>query len=146
MTFRGFDYPAMIKRLSHQWPSLEHVYVIGDNVPAKMKSFSLLLDEPWEEFRDPAVLDAITHDPNEVTEIIFTSGTTGSPKGVMHTHNTLCVSTNYWIERLRLTPDDVMFMASTFAHQTGFGYGVRLPTTLCGDSRLSGHLESNGIY
>ena len=46
----------------------------------------------------------------------------------MHTHNTLCVSTNYWIDRLQLTSDDVMFMGSTFAHQTGFGYGVRLPT------------------
>ena len=72
-------------------------------------------------------LDEITHNPNEVTEIIFTSGTTGNPKGVMHTHNTICVSTDYWIEHLRLTSDDVMFMASTFAHQTGFGYGVRLP-------------------
>lgn len=131
-TFRGFDYPAMIKRLSHRWSSLEHVYVIGENVPAGMKPFSSLLDEPLEEYRDVSVLDEINHDPNEVTEIIFTSGTTGSPKGVMHTHNTLCVSTNYWIERLRLTSDDVMFMASTFAHQTRFGYGVRLPTTYAG--------------
>ena len=128
--FRGFDYPAMIDRLSHQWPSLEHVYVIGENVPADMKPLASLFDKPWEEIRDPAVLDEITHDPNDVTEIIFTSGTTGNPKGVMHTHNTICVSTNYWIDHLQLTSDDVMFMASTFAHQTGFGYGVRLPTTL----------------
>ena len=91
-----------------------------------------MFDKPWEEIRDPAVLDEITHDPNDVTEIIFTSGTTGNPKGVMHTHNTICVSTNYWIDHLQLTSDDVMFMASTFAHQTGFGYGVRLPTTIGG--------------
>ena len=130
--FRGFDYPAMIDRLSHQWPLLEHVYVIGENVPAHMKPLASLFDKPWEEIRDPAVLDKITHDPNDVTEIIFTSGTTGNPKGVMHTHNTICVSTNYWIDHLQLTSDDVMFMASTFAHQTGFGYGVRLPTTIGG--------------
>ena len=130
--FRGYDYPAMIDRLSHQWPSLQHVYVMGDNVPAHMKPLSSLFDKPWEEIRNPAVLDEITHDPNDVTEIIFTSGTTGNPKGVMHTHNTVCVSTNYWIELMQLTSDDVMFMASTFAHQTGFGYGVRLPTTIGG--------------
>jgi len=130
--FRGFDYPAMIERLSHQWPALEHVYVHGENVPSGMKSLTALFEEPWEERMDVKVLDEIEHNPNDVTEIIFTSGTTGNPKGVMHTHNTLCVSTNYWIERLRLTSDDVMHMASTFAHQTGFGYGVRLPTHYAG--------------
>lgn len=125
--FRGFNYPAMIETLLEQWPSMEHVFVIGENVPSGMKSFSTLLHTPWEERRDPSILNEISIDHNEVTEIIFTSGTTGKPKGVMHTHNTLCVSTNYWIDRLHLTPEDVMFMASTFAHQTGFGYGVRLP-------------------
>ncbi|MFE0504707.1 AMP-binding protein [Peribacillus butanolivorans] len=135
-SFRGFYYPAMIERLNHKWPSLEHIYVIGDEVPNGMKSFSSLLEEPWEERMDASVLDEIIHDPNDVTEIIFTSGTTGSPKGVMHTHNTLCVSTNYWIDHLHLTSDDVLFMASTFAHQTGFGYGVRLPT----------HIGGTGVY
>ncbi|MFJ7366635.1 AMP-binding protein [Peribacillus frigoritolerans] len=134
--FRGFYYPDMIERLSHQWPSMKHIYVIGDNAPNGMKLFSSLFEEPWEERMDSSILDEITHDPNDVTEIIFTSGTTGSPKGVMHTHNTLCISTNYWIDRLHLTSDDVLFMASTFAHQTGFGYGVRLPT----------HIGGTGVY
>ncbi|MDQ0884418.1 AMP-binding protein [Peribacillus sp. V2I11] len=134
--FRGFYYPDMIERLSHQWPSMKHIYVIGDNAPNGMKLFSSLFEEPWEDRMDSSILDEITHDPNDVTEIIFTSGTTGSPKGVMHTHNTLCISTDYWIDRLHLTPDDVLFMASTFAHQTGFGYGVRLPT----------HIGGTGVY
>ncbi|MFE5428800.1 AMP-binding protein [Peribacillus simplex] len=134
--FRGFYYPDMIERLSHQWPSMKHIYVIGDSAPNGMKLFSSLFEEPWEDRMDSSILDEITHDPNDVTEIIFTSGTTGSPKGVMHTHNTLCISTNYWIDRLHLTPDDVLFMASTFAHQTGFGYGVRLPT----------HIGGTGVY
>ena len=134
--FRGFYYPDMIERLSHQWPSMKHIYVIGDNAPNGMKLFSSLFEEPWEERMDSSILDEITHDPNDVTEIIFTSGTTGSPKGVMHTHNTLCISTNYWIDRLHLKSDDVLFMASTFAHQTGFGYGVRLPT----------HIGGTGVY
>ncbi|MCM3674451.1 AMP-binding protein [Peribacillus simplex] len=133
--FRGFYYPDMIERLSHQWPSMKHIYVIGDNAPNGMK-LSSLFEEPWEDRMDSSILDEITHDPNDVTEIIFTSGTTGSPKGVMHTHNTLCISTDYWIDRLHLTPDDVLFMASTFAHQTGFGYGVRLPT----------HIGGTGVY
>ncbi|WP_042347225.1 AMP-binding protein [Bacillus massiliigorillae] len=135
-TFRGFDYPAMIDKLMPQWTTVEHAYVLGEQIPTNMKSFSSLLEEPWEEIVDSSLLDRIILDPNDITEIIFTSGTTGSPKGVLHTHNTLCVSTNYWIERLQLTANDVMFMASTFAHQTGFGYGVRLPT----------HIAGTGVY
>ncbi|ARP41334.1 Putative acyl-CoA synthetase YngI [Geobacillus thermodenitrificans] len=125
--FRGFRYPEMIRRLLPQWPSMKHIYVVGDHVPEGMKPFSLLIDEPWEERMDPSILDDIPIDPNELTEIIFTSGTTGKPKGVMHTHNTVTYSSLLWVDHLRLTPQDVVFMASTFAHQTGFLYGVRLP-------------------
>jgi cyclohexanecarboxylate-CoA ligase len=126
-TFRGFNYPKMIEQLLPQWPAMEHVFVVGDDVPKGMKPFSSLLKEPLEGRGDIARLDAITHDPNDVTEIIFTSGTTGEPKGVMHTHNTINVAARFWIDHLSLTPDDVIFMASTFAHQTGFLYGVHLP-------------------
>lgn len=125
--FRGFNYPEMIEGLLPQWPSMQHVFVTGENVPEGMKSFSSLLEEPLEEAGNLSKLDEITHDPNEVTEIIFTSGTTGKPKGVMHTHNTINSAAFYWIDHLSLTPDDVVFMASTFAHQTGFLYGVHLP-------------------
>lgn len=131
-TFRGFDYVKMIQGLRPQWPFLQDVLVIGDHVPEGMKSIDVLLGTPWEEQFDISDLNEIDIHPDDVTEIIFTSGTTGNPKGVMHTHNTLCVSTNFWIEHLQLTSEDVLFMASTFAHQTGFGYGVRLPTHYIG--------------
>ena len=131
-TFRGFDYVKMIQGLRPQWPFLQDVLVIGDHVPEGMKSIDVLFGTPWEEQFDISSLDQIDIHPDDVTEIIFTSGTTGNPKGVMHTHNTLCVSTNFWIEHLQLTSEDVLFMASTFAHQTGFGYGVRLPTHYIG--------------
>ncbi|MCH6266948.1 MULTISPECIES: AMP-binding protein [Neobacillus] len=132
--FRGFNYPEMIERLKPQWPSLEHIFVIGEKVPEGMKSFSYLMDVPWEEQRDPSVLDQIALNPNEITEIIFTSGTTGEPKGVMHTHNTVTFASELWIDHFQLTPNDVIFMASTFAHQTGFLYGVRLPAIYAGSA------------
>lgn len=131
-TFRNFNYVQMVESLLPNWPFLETILVVGDQIPEHMQSIQYLFDTPWETKKDPSILDEIILDPNAVTEIIFTSGTTGKPKGVMHTHNTLCVSTDYWIERLNLTENDVMFMASTFAHQTGFGYGVRLPTHYAG--------------
>lgn len=130
--FRDFSYVDMMTSLKADWPFVEQIFVLGDNVPDGFTSFDQLMQHPWEQQGDIEALNAMQHDPNAVTEIIFTSGTTGNPKGVMHTHNTLCVSTDYWVDHLKLTEDDVFFMASTFAHQTGFGYGVRLPTHYAG--------------
>lgn len=122
--FRGFDYPDMVERLRGDWPSLEHVLVVGG--PDGPTSWEQFMATPWEERRDPAELDAVRPDPNAVTLLIFTSGTTGEPKGVMHTHNTVIAANDALPERLGITADSVFHMASTLAHLTGFLYGARL--------------------
>jgi len=123
--FRGYDYPAMVERLRPQWPALQHVLVIGS-------SWEEFADTPWEERRDPAELDGLRPGANDPTLLIFTSGTTGEPKGVLHTHNTLMAANAPLPDRLGVGPDDVIHMASTFAHLTGFLYGVRLPVQVGG--------------
>ncbi|WP_245633680.1 AMP-binding protein [Amycolatopsis jejuensis] len=114
--FRGFDYPAMVSRLRPQWPDLERVLVVGS-------SWDEFAATPWEERRE---LPSWRPDPDDVTLLIFTSGTTGEPKGVMHTHNTAIAANNPLPARLGITSDSVLHMASTLAHLTGFLYGARL--------------------
>jgi cyclohexanecarboxylate-CoA ligase len=123
--FRGFDYVRMIEGLRSDWPHLEHVLVVG--TPEAPDSWEEFMATQWEERRDPAQLPGLRPDPNEVTLLIFTSGTTGEPKGVMHTHNTVVAANNPLPERLGVTSDSVIHMASTLAHLTGFLYGARLP-------------------
>src|SRR6478609_10788285 len=125
--FRGYDYAAMVDRLRPEWPALQHVLVIGSE-PGRAGSWAEFAATPWEERRHPAELAALRPDPNEVTMLMFTSGTTGEPKGVMHTHNTLVAANAPLPERLGVGSDSVIHMASTFAHLTGMLYGVRLPT------------------
>ncbi|MFA6297552.1 MAG: AMP-binding protein [Nocardioides sp.] len=122
--FRGFDYPAMVEGMRNDWPALEHVLVVGG--PSGPTSWEEFMATPWEERRDAAELDAVRPDPNAVTLLIFTSGTTGEPKGVMHTHNTVVSANDALPERLGITADTVFHMASTLAHLTGFLYGARL--------------------
>ena len=63
-------------------------------------------------------------------EVVFTSGTTGEPKGVMHTPNTTLSTIYALIERLGLSDRDVLLMASTLGHQTGYLYGYCLTLLL----------------
>jgi cyclohexanecarboxylate-CoA ligase len=123
--FRGFDYVGMVEGLRTDWPHLEQVLVVGS--PESPDSWEEFMATPWEERRDAAELPGLRPDPNEVTLLIFTSGTTGEPKGVMHTHNTVVAANNPLPERLGITSDSVIHMASTLAHLTGFLYGARLP-------------------
>ncbi|MGD9529017.1 AMP-binding protein [Pseudonocardia sp.] len=119
--FRGFDHVTMVEKLRPDWPALEHVLVVGE------PSWDDFVATPWEERRDPTELAALRPDPDDVTLLIFTSGTTGEPKGVMHTHNTVVAANDPLPARLGITADSVIHMASTLAHLTGFLYGARLP-------------------
>ncbi len=128
-SYRAFDYPAMIAELRPKLPSLEHVFVVcGDGPDAFEANF---IDRHWEDEMDgAAILAERRGGPNEVTQVLYTSGTTGEPKGVMHTPNTLISNIVQYIDRVGLTSDDVILMASPLAHQTGFLYGLLMPIML----------------
>jgi cyclohexanecarboxylate-CoA ligase len=131
-TFRDFDYVDMMRELRPELPTLERICVLGDDVPDDLDAFDALLETPWEQRGDVAALHARQVNPNALTEIIFTSGTTGEPKGVMHTQNTILCPILRLIEHSQLTEQEVVLMASTFGHQTGYLFGVHMPTVLGG--------------
>ena len=127
-TFRGFDHVAMLQALRPEVPRVEHVFVARSAPGTGMLPFTALTDTAWEARGGRRGLPG--SDPNEVNEVIFTSGTTGEPKGVMHTPNTVLANIFPVIERLRFSERDVILMSSTFAHQTGYLYGYCLTLVL----------------
>jgi cyclohexanecarboxylate-CoA ligase len=127
-SFRGFDYPAMYRELDAGLPADVTRIVIGDGgstLPGCL-GWDELLDRGARRGRLRADLDCFRPDPNEVRELMFTSGTTGEPKGVMHTANTISAGVDPIIRTLGMSGDDVCHMASTLGHQTGFLYGMQL--------------------
>ena len=127
--FRGFDYPAMIAEVRGDLPELRHVLVVEGRPGGSFEA--ALLVPRHEDEADPAALFAARRPaPDDVTEVQYTSGTTGEPKGVMHTANTLCGSLEVCIRHIGLSGEDVVLMASPLAHQTGFLYGVMMPIVL----------------
>jgi cyclohexanecarboxylate-CoA ligase len=123
-TFRHFDYRDMMAALRPQLPELDHVFVVRGEPPPGMQPFSALTDTAWEAKAGRRPLPGA--DPNAVHEVVFTSGTTGEPKGVMHTPNTVLSTTYTMIDRLEFSERDVLLMASTLGHQTGYLYGYCL--------------------
>jgi len=63
---------------------------------------------------------------DDVCQLLFTSGTTGEPKGVQHPYRTLGLATTLHVQRSGLGEDDRVFVPSPLAHQTGFLYGMML--------------------
>jgi len=125
-TFRGFDYPAMAARLRPELPRLAQVFVVGGD-DSETAFESRLLGRPREEETDcDSLFRARRPNANAVTEIMYTSGTTGQPKGVMHTSNTLMCKALLANELFGFRAGDSIFMGSPLAHQTGFMYGVCL--------------------
>jgi cyclohexanecarboxylate-CoA ligase len=124
--FRGFDHAGMARQLRTTLPHLRHLLVVGGSGE---EDFDRLLET--RPGVDPQALFAERRlDGNAVVQLLYTSGTTGEPKGVMHTSNTLFSNVNAYIERIGLTADDVVIMSSPMAHQTGFMYGLMTPIML----------------
>ncbi|MFC3229331.1 AMP-binding protein [Marinibaculum pumilum] len=122
--FRGHDHRAMLAGLRPGLPGLQSVFVVGDPGDAGRPFGDLL------QAGQP--MPPVATDPDTVTEIVFTSGTTGEPKGVMHTANTNFCPPLALAADHGLGADDVVLMASTFGHQTGFVYGGQLPLLIGG--------------
>lgn len=128
-SFRGFDYPSMVDRMRAELPELRHVLVIGGTGPDSFEE--VLLARRWEDECDTSTLFARNRpDPNDPVQLLYTSGTTGEPKGVLHTSNTLLSILQQYAKRLGLGDDDVILMASPMGHQAGFMYGLMMSPML----------------
>ena len=127
--FRDFDHAAMFAELKPELKTVKHVFVIGGSGEPSFERY--FLERAWETEQDAAALfRARKPDPNALTQLLYTSGTTGEPKAAMHTANTLLSGVQQYIKWVGLGPQDVVFMASPLAHQTGFMYGMMMPVML----------------
>ncbi|MET0900935.1 MAG: AMP-binding protein [Mycobacterium sp.] len=120
--FRDHDYAAMAHRVTAGFDSPPEVVVVRAD-PGGHTAYDELL-----EAAPAAALPAL--DPDSVRMVLYTSGTTGRPKGVLHSHNSIhaliCQLRDNWlIER-----GDRFLVPSPIAHIGGSIYAFECPLLL----------------
>src|SRR5579864_5822538 len=89
-------------------PSLRKVYTLGDGAPESAAAFP----EPVPGRPLPTPDD----NPDSVVYLAFTSGTTGTPKGVMHSANTLLANARAMVEDWHHDERSVLLSLSPLSH------------------------------
>jgi cyclohexanecarboxylate-CoA ligase len=152
--YQNVDY---VKRLEAAAPeSLAHRVVVrtapaepGADADADADADELVdfgeffVDTPWEQthaLADLAVLDA-----DDVALLLFTSGTTGAPKAVVHSHNTLYAAASAVPSCWGLGPDCVASVPHPMTHLAGVIFGVYLSVILGGTCAMQDDFDMNTL-
>ncbi|MCW5235048.1 class I adenylate-forming enzyme family protein [Verminephrobacter eiseniae] len=100
-------------------PGMQRLYALpglgspGRAIPAPAHA----LPEPGQPLRLP--LPAVSTNPDQVVYLAFTSGTTGQPKGVMHSDNTLLANGRALVQDWRLGHGTALLTLSPMSHHIG---------------------------
>ncbi len=115
--------------------AVEHVLVVGADGTAALPPTDGVR---WHDFAavlagqepDTAAIAARKPAPTALSQLFFTSGSTGEPKGVLHRYDALTRAAMMEVEHLGLGRDDTIFIPTPLAHQTGLLYGMWLAFAL----------------
>jgi acyl-CoA synthetase (AMP-forming)/AMP-acid ligase II len=120
--FGKHDYVAMLDRVTADIASPPEVVVIRGDQRGHTPYESL--------FAESARTGLPVLNPDSVRMILYTSGTTGRPKGVLHTHNSIHALIRQIGDQWRVDHGDVFLVPSPIAHIGGSIYAFECPLLL----------------
>ena len=122
--FLGTDYVAMLERSRVELPDLATIVVAGGSAVDGSLSWADFLARGTEESRREALRRSEALTATDPSDILFTSGTTGTPKGVIQTHSSTMRAAIDWAAMTGLSADDRYLMVNPFFHMFGLKTGI----------------------
>jgi acyl-CoA synthetase (AMP-forming)/AMP-acid ligase II len=118
--YRSTDYERLLEVLRPELPELQHVIIVRG--AATENSYEQLVHEGRSRVRPLAKIN-----PNAVKLVMYTSGTTGPAKGVLHSHRSIYETHVDYRKIWDVDAQDVMLMPSPVTHGTGYILGLEVP-------------------
>ncbi|WP_395407509.1 FadD3 family acyl-CoA ligase [Pseudoduganella sp. UC29_106] len=120
--FLGEYYPAMLGQ--HRPATLERIVVFGAARPgAGTEDWDTFLSRSQQIGRGEAAARAAAVTPGHLSDLMFTSGTTGRPKGVMAAHGQNLRAVASWGAAVGLQAGERYLIVSPFFHAFGYKAG-----------------------
>lgn len=127
----GFPLGQLGLELAGRLPSLEYVLIADAPADSPARGFErFFFDTAWEERGEPDPSRELG--PDDPYLVLFTSGTTGEPKGAVHSQNTLYAAIRGEADVFGLDDSLVMTTSAAYTHYTGFVQGMMMPLMLGG--------------
>ena len=120
--FLGTDYVAALDGLD--LPALQEKFVLSGTVSEGAVSLSEFIARCAKVSPDEVTARSAALGPESLSDIIFTSGTTGRPKGAMLTHGASTRTYTSWSDVVGLRAGDRYLIAYPFFHTAGLKSGV----------------------
>ena len=122
-SFRGHDYGAMLERVAAEMERPPEIVIVRAE-DGKVSAYDALLTSA------PAGRPLPALDADEVRMVMYTSGTTGRPKGVMHSHNSINALIRQIGRHWLVEPGDRFLVPSPISHIGGSIYAFETPLLL----------------
>jgi non-ribosomal peptide synthetase component E (peptide arylation enzyme) len=118
------DYWPVIDAVKRENPQLKHIIHVRAEKNGRYRTLDGLIEEARLSKEHLRTLEERRPDPDEVSHIMPTGGTTGLPKASVRTHNSYITNIEYHSRAWEITSNDTIMVITPVGHSMAMHWGI----------------------